>query len=156
MYGSLASLTNVTSNSVWVYLKLFAVSDANQRRLVRTKMSSIFRPAVRRAINQVAVDSSQGIFSSVPKVLEALKETKDINTLISQNLNESKKTGKGANKAGKNKDKKPAAGGSNVKNEAKSSRKKVGGSKSKVKNDSSGTKEKEDFSIKKTKDELCN
>ena len=127
MYGSLASLANATSDSVQVYLKLFAVSDANQCRLVRTKMSSIFRPQVRRAINQAVTDSSLGIFGGGPKVLEALKESNEMNKLISQNLIESKKLGKAASKAGKNKGKKPAAGGSKAKNKAKSSLKKGGG-----------------------------
>ena len=90
-------------------MKLFTVTDTKQWTLVRTKMSSIFRPAVRRAINQAAADSSQGIFGGVPKVLEALKESKEINMVISQNLVKTKKAGKVANKAGKNKDKKPAA-----------------------------------------------
>ena len=53
--------------------------------------------------------------------MEALKETNEINKLISQNLIKTKNTGKGANKAGKNKGKKPAAGGSKAKNKAKSS-----------------------------------
>ena len=65
MYGSLTDLANVTSNSVQVYLKLFAVSDQNQHRLIRTKMSSIFRPHVRRAINQAVTDSSLSIFGGV-------------------------------------------------------------------------------------------
>ena len=38
-----------------------------------------------------------------------MKETKEINMLISQNLIKSKKTGKAANKGGKNKGKKAAA-----------------------------------------------
>ena len=86
MYGSLTDLANVTSDSVRVYLKLFAVSDKNQHKLVRTKMSSIFRPQVRRAINQAATDSSLGIFGGGSKVLEALKESNEMKKLISQNL----------------------------------------------------------------------
>ena len=43
MYDSLTNLANITSNSVHVYLKLFSVNDANQQRLVRNKMSTIFR-----------------------------------------------------------------------------------------------------------------
>ena len=50
IYGLLSTLANVTSDSVRVYLKLFSVKDANQRRLVRSKMSSIFKPSVRRAL----------------------------------------------------------------------------------------------------------
>ena len=78
-------------------------------------MSSIFRPLVRRAINQAATNSSLGIFGGAPKVLEALKEAKETNMLRCQILIKTKKTGKGANKAGKNKGKKPAAGGSKAK-----------------------------------------
>ena len=35
VYDSLSLLTNVTSDSVRIYLKLFSVTDANQQRLVR-------------------------------------------------------------------------------------------------------------------------
>ena len=51
MYCSLANFTNVTSKSVCVYLRLFSVTDYNQQRLVRTKMSSIFKPNFKRALN---------------------------------------------------------------------------------------------------------
>ena len=49
---SLSSLANVTSNSVCVYLKLFSITNTNQRRLVRSKMSNIFKPKVKWALNQ--------------------------------------------------------------------------------------------------------
>ena len=51
MYGSLSQLANVMKDSVHVYLKLFSVTDANQLRLVRSKMSSIFKPSVSWALN---------------------------------------------------------------------------------------------------------
>ena len=38
MYCSLTNLTNVTSDSVQIYLRLFSVTDYNQWRLVRSKM----------------------------------------------------------------------------------------------------------------------
>ena len=38
MIGSFASLANVTSDSVRVYLRLFSVTDYNQWRLIRSKM----------------------------------------------------------------------------------------------------------------------
>ena len=38
MYRYLTSLTNVTSDSVCIYLRLFSVTDYNQWRLVRSKM----------------------------------------------------------------------------------------------------------------------
>ena len=75
MYAALASLANVTSDSVCVYLRLFSVTDFNQRRLVRSKMCTIFKPNVRRALNTNASDSSQGIFGGVSNVIKNLKET---------------------------------------------------------------------------------
>ena len=84
-----------------------------------------------------------------------MKETKEIYTLISQNLVKSKKTGKEANKAGKNKGKKPAARGSKAKDKAKGSRKKGGGSKAKAKTDSSGTRDKEDSNKEKDNYKPC-
>ena len=62
IYGLLSTLANVTSDSVRVYLKLFSVKDANQWRLVRSNMSSIFKHSVRWALNLNASDSSQSIF----------------------------------------------------------------------------------------------
>ena len=86
MYGSLSTLANVISDSVCVYLKLFSVTDANQRRLVRSKMSSIFKPSVRQALNLNTSDSSQGIFGGVSNVLKNLEESKKINTLVKSSL----------------------------------------------------------------------
>ena len=47
MYRSLANFANFTSDSVRIYLRLFSVTDYNQRRLVRNKMSLIFKPNIR-------------------------------------------------------------------------------------------------------------
>ena len=58
IYSSLADLTNVTSNSVCIYLRFFSVTDFNQWRLVRSKMCTIFKPNVRRALNTNTSDSS--------------------------------------------------------------------------------------------------
>ena len=99
------------------------MSDANQHRLVRTKMSSIFRPQVRRAINQAVTDSSQGIFGGVSNVLKNLEESKKINMLVKSSLLQTKKSGKAGSKSGKNKGKKPAAGGSKAKNKEGSKKK---------------------------------
>ena len=52
VYRQLSKLANVTSDSIHIYLKLFSITDANQRRLVRSKMSNIFKPNIRRALNQ--------------------------------------------------------------------------------------------------------
>ena len=51
IYGSQSKLTNVKSDSIGVYLKLFSVTDTNQQRLVRSKMSNIFKPNIRWALN---------------------------------------------------------------------------------------------------------
>ena len=86
MYGSLANLVNVTSDSVCVYLRLFSVTDYNQQRLIRSKMCSIFKPNMRPALNTNASDSSQGIFGGVSNIIKNLKETKEINMLVKQSL----------------------------------------------------------------------
>ena len=82
IYSSLADLANVTSDSVHIYLRLFSVTDYNQQRLVRSKMSTIFKPNVRRALNLNTSDSSQGIFGGVSNVRKNLKENKEITTLV--------------------------------------------------------------------------
>ena len=82
MYGSLSQLANGTSDSVCVYLKLFSVNDANQQRLVRSKMSSIFKPSMRQALNLNALDSFQGIFGGDSIVLKNLEEHKRMNTVV--------------------------------------------------------------------------
>ena len=51
IYCLLANFANVTSKSVWIYLRLYSITDYNQQRLVRTKMSSIFKPNLRWALN---------------------------------------------------------------------------------------------------------
>ena len=38
MYCSLANFTNITSDSVCIYLRLYSVTNYNQQRLVRTRM----------------------------------------------------------------------------------------------------------------------
>ena len=152
MYGYLASLVNVTSNSVRVYLRLFSVTDFNQWRLVRSKMSTIFKPNVRRALNTNTSDSSQGIFGGVSNVIKNLKETKEINTLVKSSLLQTKKAGKAGSKSGKNKGKKPAARGSKAKNKKGSRNRKVG--KEKAKKNSGDSKDMED-SKEKEKIDPC-
>ena len=71
VYDLLSHLANVTSDRVCVYLKLFSVTDANQRRLVRFKMSIIFKPNIRQAFNQNTSDSSHGIFGGDSMFLRA-------------------------------------------------------------------------------------
>ena len=57
-------------------------------------MSSIFRPVVRRAINQAAADSSHGIFGGDLIVLKKIEEKKKMNTLIKSVLLQTIKSGK--------------------------------------------------------------
>ena len=75
--------------------------------------------------------------------------------LVKQSLLQTKKTGKAGAKSGKNKGKKPAAGGSKAKNKNKGSKKKAGSSKAKAKENSSSTKEKEDSTKEKEKNDPC-
>ena len=95
MYCALANFANCTSDSVQIFLWLYSVTDFNQQRLVKTKMASIFKPALRRALTSYATDSSQGIFGGVKQVTKTLEDTKKTNTLIKQSLLQTKKTGKG-------------------------------------------------------------
>ena len=98
VYDLLCQLANVTSDSFRVYLKLFSITDANQRRLVRSKMSNIFKPNVRRALNQQASDSSQGIFGGDSNVFKHLEENKKQTALLKSVLLQAKNPGKAGNK----------------------------------------------------------
>ena len=62
MYCALADFANNTSDSVWIFLRLYAVSDFNQQRLVKQKMATIFQPDLPRALTSYTMDSSLGIF----------------------------------------------------------------------------------------------
>ena len=150
MYRSLANFTNFTSDSVWIYLRLFSVTDNNQRRLVRNKMSLIFKPNIRRSLNTNVSDTTQGIFGGTTNVMKNIEDNKKINMLVKQSLLQTKKTGKVA-KASKNKGKKPAAEGSKTKGK-KGSKKKAVSNKTKAKGSSGDDKEKEDSSKEKKKD----
>ena len=70
LYDNLRKLANFISDSVCLYLKLFSVTDANQQRLVRARMSSIFKPSLRWELNQ-------GIFGGDSLVLENLENTNE-------------------------------------------------------------------------------
>ena len=103
VYNSLSSLANLTSDSVCVYMKLFSVNDANQQRLVRFMVSNIFKPNVRRALNQNSSDSCQGIFGGVSNVLKNLEESMKIIMLVKSSLLQIKKSGKAGSKSNKKK-----------------------------------------------------
>ena len=85
---------------------------------------------------------------------KTLEDTKKINTLVKQSLLQTKKTGKAGTKSGKNKGKKPAAGGSKAKGK-KGAKKKAGAGKAKAKANSGDSKEKEDSSKEKEKNDQC-
>ena len=112
VYDLLSHLENVTSDSVHVYLKLFSVTDANQRRLLRLKMSIIFKPNIRQAFNQNTSDSSQGIFGGDSHVFKNLEENKKMLTLLKSVMLQTKKPGKAGKEPGVKGAKKAAAGGS--------------------------------------------
>ena len=82
VYNSLSRTANITSNSVRIYLKLYSVTDANQCRLVKSKMANIFKPNVRWALLWNALDSTQGIFGDDPNVFKNLEEHKKMSTLL--------------------------------------------------------------------------
>ena len=58
IYCALADFTNCTSDSVWIFLQLYSVTDFNQPRLVKQKMATIFKPNLRQALTSYAVGSS--------------------------------------------------------------------------------------------------
>ena len=76
VYEQLSRTANVTSDSIRMFLKLFSVTDANQRRLVKSKMASIFKPAFRRALLKSSQDSSEGIFGGKSNVLKTWRRTR--------------------------------------------------------------------------------
>ena len=75
-YHQLARTANVTNDSVGIFLKLFSVNDINQRRLVKSKMANIFKPAFRRALLRSTQDSSEGIFGGESNVFKNMEENK--------------------------------------------------------------------------------
>ena len=78
MYCSLANFTNITSDNFCIYLRLLSVTDYNKWRFVRNKMSTIFKPNMRRALNSNVSDTSQGIFGGTSNVVRNIKESKEI------------------------------------------------------------------------------
>ena len=109
-------------------------------------MTTIFKPIVSRALNLNASDSFQGIFGGVSNILKNLEESKKINTLFKSSLLQTKTSGKGGSKSGKNKGKKGAARGSKSKNKE--------GSKKNATKTYGDTKE-EDSAKEKNKNDQC-
>ena len=110
MFRALADFANGTSDSVWIFVQLYSITDFNQRRLVKQKMATIFKPNLCQALTSYTVDSSQGIFGGMEQVTKTLEDSKKQNLLIKGGLLASKKTGKAGIKSRKNKGKKRAAG----------------------------------------------
>ena len=44
LYGSLAKVNNMTSDSLYLYLKLYSVNNLKNWRFMKSKMLSIFKP----------------------------------------------------------------------------------------------------------------
>ena len=103
---------------------MYSVTDFNQQRLVKQKMATIFKPNLHWALTSYTVDSSQGIFGGEEQVTKTLEDSKKQNTLIKGSLLATKKAGKVGAKSGKNKGKKPAAGGTKAKGKKGGSKKK--------------------------------
>ena len=126
MYRSLADLTNSTSDTIRIFMRLYAVSDFNQQSLVKQKMATIFRADFHRALTLYNTDSSQGIFGGEDHVMRTLEETTKQRTLIMSSLQTTKKAGKAGDKSGKNRGKKPAAGGTKAKGKGSGAKQKAG------------------------------
>ena len=78
-------------------------------------MATIFRVDFCQALTSYNMDSFQGIFSGEDHVIRTLEETEKQRTLVMSSLQTTKKAGKAGVKSGKNRDKKPAAGGTKAK-----------------------------------------
>ena len=111
MYWSLADFANSTSDASRIFMRLYAVSDFNQQRMVKQKMATIFRADFHWALTSYNADPSQGIFGGEDHVMRTLEETKKLIMLIKSSLLTTKKARKAGVKSGKNRGKKPAAGG---------------------------------------------
>ena len=109
MYRSLADFGNYTSNAISTFMRLYSVSDFNQRRLVKQKMATIFRVDLCHNLTSYKADSSVGVFGGEENVMKILEDTKKQKRLIKSSLLTTKKAGKADNKSGKNRGKKPAA-----------------------------------------------
>ena len=77
LYGILACVSNMTSDSLCVYLNPYSVTDSSNQRMVKYKMLSIYKPGLRRILSSAALDSHQGVFGGDQAVIEKLKEHKD-------------------------------------------------------------------------------
>ena len=126
MYRSLADFAKSTSDTIRIFMHLYAVSDFNQQRLVKQKIATIFRVGFCQALTSYNADSSQGIFGGEEHVMRTLEETKKQRTLVRSSLQTTKKAGKVGDKSGKNRSKKPAAGGTKAKGKGKGAKKKAG------------------------------
>ena len=117
-------------------------------------MTIILKPNLHWALTSYTVDSSQGIFGGEEQVTKTLEDSKKQNMLIKGSLLATKKAGKAGTKSGKNKGKKPAAGGTKAK--GKKGAKKKARAKPKAKANSDNSKGKEETSSKgKDNDESC-
>ena len=126
MYRSLADLTNNTSDGIQIFMRLYAVSNFNQCRLVKQMMTFIFKMDLCQALTSYNADSSLGIFGGEEHVMKTLEETKKQRTLVKSTLLTTKKARKTDKKSGKNRSKKPAAGGTKAKGKGKGAKKKAG------------------------------
>ena len=75
VYDLLSHLANVTSDSVRVYLKLFSVTDANQRRLLRFKMSIILSLILGRPLTRTLQIPPRVYLVVTPMFLRAWRRT---------------------------------------------------------------------------------
>ena len=76
MYRSLADFGNYTSNVISTFMHLYAVSDFNQRRLVKQKMATIFRPDLCHNLTSYKADPSLGVFGGQKNVFKILEDKK--------------------------------------------------------------------------------
>ena len=111
MYWSPADFGKYTSNAISTFMRLYAVSDFNQWRLVKQKMATIFREDLCRSLTSYTADPSLGVFGGEEHVLKKLEETKKQKTLVKGSLLTTKKARKADNKFGRNRGQKACSRG---------------------------------------------
>ena len=93
LYGKFAKTVNFSSDSLRVFLELHSVNDTNQRRLVRSKMANIFKPAFRQHLLKQSSDPAQGIFGGEDVMFKNMEESKKQVLLTKSIMLQTKKPG---------------------------------------------------------------
>ena len=73
---------NATSDGLKVFFRCYSVNESNVRKLVRTKVLSIFKPSFRWVIASGVLESSVGIFGGSEAVINRITERKKVEQVL--------------------------------------------------------------------------